>query len=285
MRIEPIQTGTAAVKRRQQAGVGHGKRRLANTFLDREWTEPLPIYAWLIEHPEGVIVVDTGETARTSEPGYFPRWHPYFRGGLRERVSREEEIGPRLESRGISPGEVRWLVMTHLHTDHAGGLHHFPESEILVSRRELKVASGLMGRMRGYLNNRFPDWFSPRPIDFQTEPFATFPESLSLTEAGDARLVPTPGHTPGHLSVIVEDEEETVFLAGDSSYTEELMLAGVVDGVAPDGQAARRTLTRIRELAGERPLVYLPSHDPASAGRLTRRIPVRAGARPSPAAV
>jgi hypothetical protein len=43
--------------------------------------------------------------------------------------------------------------MTHLHTDHADGLHHFPQSEILVSRKEYKLASGFMGRLRGYLPN------------------------------------------------------------------------------------------------------------------------------------
>ena len=159
MKIHAIQTGTVAVKTRQREGVGRGKRRLLNTFLDREWTDPLPILAWAIEHPEGVIIVDTGETARASEPGYFPRWHPYFRTGLREWVAREEEVGPQLERLGIQPAEVRWLVMTHLHTDHAGGLHHFPKSEILVSRVELEKATGRMGRVRGYLNNRFPDWF------------------------------------------------------------------------------------------------------------------------------
>ena len=68
MKIHAIQTGTVAVKTRQVEGVGHGRRRLLNTFLDRTWTEPLPIYAFAIEHPEGVIVVDTGETARNS-PG------------------------------------------------------------------------------------------------------------------------------------------------------------------------------------------------------------------------
>ena len=159
MKIHAIQTGTVAVKTRQREGVGRGKRRLLNTFLDREWTDPLPILAWAIEHPEGVIIVDTGETARASEPGYFPRWHPYFRTGLREWVAREEEVGLQFERLGIQPAEVRWLVMTHLHTDHAGGLHHFPKSEILVSRVELEKATGRMGRVRGYLNNRFPDWF------------------------------------------------------------------------------------------------------------------------------
>src|ERR671919_623774 len=104
----------------------------------------------------------SGETARASEPG--PSWHPYFRTGLREWIAPEQEVGRQLERLGFSPGEVRWVVMTHLHTDHAGGLHHFPDSEILVSREELEKASGRMGRMRGYLTNRFPGWFDPRPI-------------------------------------------------------------------------------------------------------------------------
>jgi len=271
MKVHAIQTGTVAVKSRQREGLGRGTRRLANTFLDRQWTEPLPILAWAIEHSEGVIVVDTGETAHASEPGYFPRWHPYFRTGLREWVVHEEEVGPQLGRLGFSPREVRWVVMTHLHTDHAGGLHHFPDSEILVSRVELKKASGRMGRVRGYLNNRFPDWFDPRGIDFAADPVGPFPESFALTAAGDVRLVPVPGHTAGQLAVIVEDERGSTFLAGDSSYTEDLMLRGAVDGIAPDEAAARRTLERIRTYVGATPTVYLPSHDPASAPRLAQR--------------
>lgn len=73
MRVHAIQTGTVAVKTRQRQGVGHGLARPINTLVDREWTEPLPILAWAIEHPEGVIVVDTGETARATEKGYFLR--------------------------------------------------------------------------------------------------------------------------------------------------------------------------------------------------------------------
>jgi hypothetical protein len=64
MKIHAIQTGTVAVTSAWREGVGQGARRLLHTILDREWTEPLPIYAFAIEHPEGVIVVDTGESAR-----------------------------------------------------------------------------------------------------------------------------------------------------------------------------------------------------------------------------
>ncbi len=112
MKINAIQTGTVAITTKWREGAGRGRRRLMNMLLDREWTEPLPIYAFAIEHPEGVVVVDTGETARVSEPGYFPRWQPFFRFAVRERVEPEQEIGPQLGRLGISPSDVRLVVMT-----------------------------------------------------------------------------------------------------------------------------------------------------------------------------
>ena len=276
MNIHAIQTGTVALTMRWREGAGRGRLRLLHTLLDREWTEPLPIYAFAIEHPEGVIVVDTGETARVSEPGYFPRWHPLLRFAVREHVAPEQEIGPQLERLGIRPSDVRRVVMTHLHTDHAGGLHHFPNSEILVSRAELAYASGLLGRVRGYPNQRWPASFDPTPIDLPAAPFGPFPASLRLTEAGDVTLVPTPGHTPGQVAVVVEEGDHSVFLAGDSSYTQDSMLNGVADGVGSDEQAQRLTHERIRAYAAGTPTVYLPAHDPETAARLTERRPVAA---------
>lgn len=271
MKIHAIQTGSVAVKARQTEGLGHGNRRLLNTMLDREWTAPLPIYAYAIEHPEGVIVVDTGETARTTEPGYFPRWHPYFRFGVRMWVEPEQEIGPQLRGLGIEPGDVRKVVLTHLHTDHAGGLHHFPQSEMLVSRTDLKLASGRAGRLRGYPNNRWPDWFNPTSLDLPGAAYGPFPNSQPLTDAGDVTLIGLPGHTPGHMGVVVDEGEQAVLLAGDSSYNQELMVRGAVDGVAPDEDAARLTIERIQAFARERPTVYLVAHDPETGARLAER--------------
>jgi N-acyl homoserine lactone hydrolase len=276
MRIHAIQTGTVAITTKWREGVGHGRRRLVNTLLDREWTEPLPIYAFAIDHPEGVIVVDTGETARVAEPGYFPRWQPFFRFGVREQVRPEQEIGPQLEELGILPDDVRCVVLTHLHTDHAGGLHHFHDNEILVSRAELDYAAGLRGRLHGYPNKRWPAWFRPTLVDLPADPFGPFPASMPLTEAGDVTLVPVPGHTPGQLAVVVEDGDHAVFLAGDSSYTEDALLRGVVDGVGPDEAAERLTHERIRAYAAQAPTVYLPTHDPETAARLAERRPIGA---------
>ena len=283
MKIHAIQTGTVAVTSAWREGVGHGKRRLLNTIRDREWTQPLPIYAFAIEHPEGVIVVDTGESAGASQPGYFPSWHPGIRA-FREWVEPEQEIGPQLEGLGIRPGDVRWLVMTHLHTDHAGGLHHFPDTEILLTRAELEFASGLRGRLRGYVaNTHWPAWFDPTIVALRREPLGPFPQSLRLTKAGDVTLVPGPGHTPGQIGVLVEEGDQTVFLAGDSSYTQDLMLRGKADGVGADDEAERLTHERIRAYAAANPTVYLVAHDPDTGDRLTTRrliqpVPTKAAA-------
>jgi N-acyl homoserine lactone hydrolase len=253
LRIHAIQTGTVAIHERQRVGA-EGPLRQLKTLTDRRWTEPLPILAWLVEHPEGLIVVDTGETARAAERGYFPRWHPYFRFGMRLYVSEDEEIGPRIRALGFDPRDVRWVVLTHLHTDHAGGLAHFPDREILVTHEEWAHATGRRGRLRGYPNRAWPDWLQPSLV--------SAPDAL--TAAGDVRMIPTPGHTPGHMSVTVETGDALVILAGDTSYDDDMRL----DGIAPDARTAKATLERLRRLVAERGATYLPSHDPRSVQRL-----------------
>jgi glyoxylase-like metal-dependent hydrolase (beta-lactamase superfamily II) len=238
-------------------------------MLDRRWTEPLPIYAWLVEHPEGAILVDTGETARVMESGYFPPWHLYFRFAIRMSVTPADELGPRLEELGVAASDIRIVVLTHLHTDHAGGLGHVADREVLVSRRELELARGSAGKFRGYLPHRWPEGLRFEPVDFEERPYGPFPHSRPLTEAGDVHMVATPGHTPGHASVVVEDGDRRVVLAGDASYTERAMLDGVIDGVSPDANQAADTLRRMRELVAEGPAVYLPSHDPEAPARLS----------------
>jgi glyoxylase-like metal-dependent hydrolase (beta-lactamase superfamily II) len=269
MRIHAIRTGSVKVKRSQVRGRGRGLRRRLRIFADPQWTDWLPTYAWMIDHPEGPIVVDTGQGTHLLDG--VRSLHPYLRWEVMFRIERDEEIGPQLRALGVGPRDVKRVVLTHLHIDHDGGLAHFPESDILVSRQELHAARGWTGRMRGYLPNRWPSWFNPSPLDVTPEGFGPFARSKRLTAAGDVIAVATPGHTASHLSVIVVDEGITYVLAGDASYTEALMLAGQIDGVSANDASALATLRALKQLAAERPTVYLPTHDPESAERLSNR--------------
>ena len=103
------------------------------------------------------------------------------------------------------------------------------------------------------------------------QPLGPFEQSYKLTQAGDVLIVPTPGHTPGHVSVLVNTEDVIFFLAGDTSYSESLLIKRTPDGVSPRASVAVDTMDRILRLADSRPLVYLPSHDPESVDRLTEK--------------
>jgi N-acyl homoserine lactone hydrolase len=270
-RIHALQTGTVAIKEFQRSG---GRTSVATVLASRAWSEPLPIFAWLIEHAEGTILVDTGETPRVAEPGYLPRRHPYFRLAVREQVAPQDAIGERLRAIGHEPEAIDRVVLTHFHTDHAGGLATFPHSDVLVAKQDYARARGIAGRVRGFLPQHWPAWFVPTLVEHEARRFGPFAASTPLTRAGDVHLLPTPGHTAAHLSVAVEDGDDVILLAGDASYTQAFMVDGVVDGVGADPRAAARSLALVRALAAERPTVYLPTHDPEAGRRLIEREPV-----------
>ena len=270
MKIHAIQTGSVRIKSAQVEGHGHNivARQLA-IYADRNWTEWLPTYAWAIEHREGVIVVDTGQGAHLLETG--KSYHPFARWEVVFRIEPEEEIGPQLRALGIGPRDVNKIILTHLHMDHDGGLAHFPNNKILVAPGEIRTASGWVGRVRGYLPQRWPSWFDPAPLELAAEPFGPFARSRKLTNAGDIVAVATPGHTADHVSILVQEDDTTLFFAGDTSYNESLMLDGRVDGVSPNERTSSLTLKAIRNFAHAHPTVYLPTHDPQSGTRLGKR--------------
>jgi N-acyl homoserine lactone hydrolase len=269
MKIHAVQTGSVKIKRAQVVGRGHGLRRQLAIFTDGEWTDWLPTFAWVIDHPEGIIVIDTGQGTHLLESG--KSLHPYIRWETEFRIDREQEIGPQLRRLGISAPDVKRVVLTHMHADHDGGLAHFPSSEIVVARGEIKKASGLLGQIRGYLPNRWPSWFDPTPLDLANEPFGPFAACNRLTKSGDIVAVATPGHTADHISILVREGDATFFLAGDASYDDRLLL----DGVSADDRVALATLDAIGRLAQSGPTVYLPTHDPLSAARLRDHVVLR----------
>src|SRR3954465_1874167 len=116
-KIHALSTGRVQVRRPQMESVGTGLARMTNMLTSPEWSDWLPIYVWVIEHDEGVIVVDTGETARVHDRGYHPRWHPFYQRAVHFSVQPEEELGPQLRGLGIAARDVKHVVITHLHTD------------------------------------------------------------------------------------------------------------------------------------------------------------------------
>ncbi len=83
-----------------------------------------------------------------------------------------------------------------------------------------------------------------------------------MTSDGTVVIVPTPGHTPGHVSVIVVDGDVNYFLAGDTTYTQQSLVEERVDGVSPSEAVSLQTMQTVVRYARRQPTVYLPTHDP-----------------------
>ena len=244
MTIHCLSTGAVRAKRGDR-----GVRR----YLPGGWAEDTrPVNAFLVDHGDGLCLFDAGQTARAREPGYFPRWYPFFRLARFELAERDE-AGQQLRRLGIDPADIRWVVLSHLHTDHVGGLDALRAAEVLVSRTEWQRATGLAGRLRGYLPQHWPHGIRPRAIDF-TGP-AVGPFSASLDLAGDGRLVlvPTPGHTPGHMALLAHAEERRFLLCGD---------------LAHDSDELHRRQPRVAEFCRRHAIVPLAAHDPLAAAAL-----------------
>ena len=273
MRVHAISTGAVRIRPSQAAGRGHGLRRRLAPLFDAQWSDWLPIYVYAIEHRDGIILVDAGANVGVKA---LPKWHPYFRACVRFDIEREQEIGPQLRALGMGANDVRTIVLTHLHIDHDGGLTDFPRARVLASPGELAGARGVAGRLRGYLPQRWPSGFDPQPLVFEDLPFGPFAQSHRLTADGAVVALPTPGHTPSHVSVALVEDDATLLFAGDASYNEANFQTRTIDGVAEDEAVTSATLDRLHELVAERPTVFLPTHDPLAAERLARRVIARA---------
>jgi glyoxylase-like metal-dependent hydrolase (beta-lactamase superfamily II) len=206
--IEALATGAVRGKR--------GARGLRR-WLPGGWSDTvLPVNAVLVRHPDGICLFDAGQTAAATRPGHFPRWHPF--GWLaRFELGPEDEVAAQLRRRGIAPEDVRWVVLSHLHTDHAGGLEPFRAAEVLVSAVEWERARGLRGRLRGYLPQHWPAGLEPRLLSFDGPVVGPFGASHDLAGDGTLLVVPTPGHTPGHCGLLVRDGDRTTLCLGDAS--------------------------------------------------------------------
>jgi N-acyl homoserine lactone hydrolase len=257
MRIHALTTGAVRVKH-SFLYPGRGPRRQLNLFLPGALSEPLPIHCWAIQHDGVLRLVDTGETATVRNVPF-----------ARMEVTREQELPSAMTAAGLDLDDVSEVVITHAHGDHIDGLVHV-RGRILMNEVELRYVAAPFSRvMRRVLRQPLPSGFAPEPFALNDGPFGAFAQSHAISGDGRIVAVATPGHTPGHVSVIcLDDAGRHVMLAGDTTDSLEQLRSLRADAVAPDPKVHIATMEAILAHCAQHPTVYLPSHDPDSAARL-----------------
>ena len=212
----------------------------------------IPAPAFLIEHPgAGPLLVDTGlHPDSETDPGSVmgrvaSRMYDY-------RGTTGRALNSQIEARGIDPVDLGLLVMTHLDTDHASGISEFPGRTVLVDEREWRAASSPLAFKDGYHRPHIDQPVAWRTLDFESDlasPHGSFQRTIDLFGDGSVRLVSTPGHTVGHLSVLLRLSDRDALIAGDAAYTTEALTEGALSGPDPWGAQGFRALAQPGPLA------------------------------------
>jgi N-acyl homoserine lactone hydrolase len=156
---------------------------------------PLPnqkivVVSYVIRHPEGLVLFDTGIAEGHQEAE--ERYHPIVRRPLREA----------LDSIGVAFEDVAAIANCHFHLDHCGGNPLFPGIPIFAQRVEYEASDSL-------------DYTLPHVVRFEGVKMELHDGDADIFPG--VRIIPTPGHTPGHQSLLVETRQGRVLIAGQAT--------------------------------------------------------------------
>jgi glyoxylase-like metal-dependent hydrolase (beta-lactamase superfamily II) len=271
MRVHVIQTGRLVGNETFLRGQGWGSMfRAARPY-------EFPALCYILEHPDGHIAVDTGLTSKVRTPRIARRFVPTA------IATKSDEVGPQMRAKGLDPDDVRLVIVSHLDWDHVGGVGHFPNAEVLVHRPEFEFAKTLPGKVR-YQPKLWPRTFDPALYDLDPDPYGPFETSKTLTDRGDVRIVPIPGHSIAQVGVIVRSRGPALFFGADHMlrqdwFLEDLRAGRLVQLGLFYREQAIDTSRRIARFMEQTPTVLLPSHDAEAAARLAAREPLVIGNR------
>lgn len=277
--VEPMVAGHTEWPRAMMVSPGGRMQtaKLLRAILTGQGSISVPCPTFLIRHPSaGAILVDTG-----LHPSIATDGRENF-GALGARFGKPslepgEDVPSQLRKRGLEPGEVPIVVMTHLHLDHTSAISEFPNSTFVVSETEWRFAAhGPKPALNGYRRSHFDYAFEYRSVDFDRDnidSYASFGRTFDLFGDGTIRLAYLPGHSPGHMAVICRLAKRDFVIGGDCIY----MLAQL-DGSEPgpprpfDAHNLRRSLQELRLFHRQFPdAVITPGHDPDFYARVEQR--------------
>jgi N-acyl homoserine lactone hydrolase len=153
--------------------------------------QPISVCAYLIRHPRGLFLFDTGlaKADAETEAHYHPVPWP---------------VTAQLKRLGVRTDEIAALANCHLHFDHSGGNRHFPNRPIFAQRVEYAAAHQA-------------DYTMPIVVEFAGADYHLLDGEAEIWPG--IRVIPTPGHTDGHQTLIVDTDDGRVALAGQSFNT------------------------------------------------------------------
>ncbi len=242
----------------------------------RKELRALPVLAFIIEHPRGLFVFDTG-----LDPSIASRPKTLFAhlsdGAVRFLSSSQMALSQQMRQRGLPPEEVKCVALSHLHCDHSGDLRAFSQASVLVTRQEWQAARSPLGRLKGYWSEHYAG-LAPTLVDLPTReglrPNGMLREHCGIDCLGDGSLVlvPTFGHTAGHQALLVLLPQGVVLLAGDTVYVREGYMKPAAQPRAQYPDVAWRSLIALRALAKADPsAVIIPAHDASVLAGLARQ--------------
>jgi glyoxylase-like metal-dependent hydrolase (beta-lactamase superfamily II) len=268
VRLQPLNTGEMfgppAWFEREEGRMG--TLHALGVRVDKAAFMRVPVPAFLVEHPgAGVILIDTGlhPSVAVDPKQNFGRVLAFAAArGL--KMTQEQAIPEQLRARGLDAADVRFVLMTHMHLDHASAISEFPGSTFVLSKQEWDALED-GGVTDGYVKNQYDFGFDYRTFDFDsrgTESFATFGRSFNIFGDGSIRAVFTPGHTLGHTSYVLRLRDREVLVAGDAIYTTRTLEDSVLPYKMADEHHFRRSLKEIQRYRERTPgALIIPGHD------------------------
>ena len=250
-----------SVKSMSVMKVGQFKSFAGRHVLDLNPNERIdcPVISYLIQTDNGNIVVDTGlDPFFATDPQIHQGKYDFIgfghKGKFEALVERQDDIRERLKQHNLGTQDIRFVINTHLHHDHVGGNRYFTESTIIVHKEEYRFAL-------------FPDEYYSLAYDRSLWDLPSL--KYELIE-GDRVITPgvtvihTPGHTPGHLAVIVDcPKDGTVVIAGDTVHNEQNFTRRVPLGAdnSMDAVQVVQSIDILRAIVERSKGLLIPSHD------------------------